>query len=50
MLMYSQLNLILVICLLLVFVNANREIRKRTDTIVAFTQEYYRVSYLSMGK
>jgi hypothetical protein len=36
--------------LLLVFVNANREIRKRTDTIVVFTQEYSRVSYLSSGK
>ena len=35
---------------LLVFVNANREIRKRTDTIVTFTQEYSRVSYLSSGK
>jgi hypothetical protein len=31
---------------LLVFVNANRGIRKHTDTGVAFTQEYFRVSYL----
>jgi hypothetical protein len=35
---------------LLVFVNANREIHKRTYTIVSFTQEYSRVSYLSSGK
>jgi hypothetical protein len=35
---------------LLIFVNANREIRKRTDIIVAFTQEYFRVSYLSSEK
>jgi hypothetical protein len=35
---------------LLVFVNANREFRKHTDTVVAFTQKYSRVSYLSSGK
>ena len=29
---------------LLVFVNANRKIRKRTDTAVAFTREYSKVS------
>jgi hypothetical protein len=29
---------------LLVFINANRKIRKRTDTDVAFTREYSRVS------
>jgi hypothetical protein len=35
---------------LLVFVNVNREIRKHMDIIVTFTQEYFRVSYLSSGK
>jgi hypothetical protein len=35
---------------LLVFVLAHREIRKRMDTVVAFTQEYSMVSYLSIGK
>ena len=30
---------------LLVFCNVTNKIRKRTDTAVAFTQEYYRVSY-----
>jgi hypothetical protein len=35
---------------MLVFVNANREIRKHTNTVVAFTQEYSKVSYLSLGK
>ena len=30
---------------LLVFCNITNKIRKRTDTAVAFTQEYYRVSY-----
>ena len=35
---------------LLVFVNANREIYKRMDIVVAFTQEYSRVLYLSIGK
>ena len=34
----------------LVYVNAPDKIRKRTDTVVAFTQEYSRVSYLSSGK
>jgi hypothetical protein len=34
----------------LVFVNANRKFYKRTDTIIAFTREYSRVSYLSTGK
>ena len=41
---------------MLVFCNVTNEIRKRTDTAVAFTQEYSRVSYklrnvstLSMG-
>ena len=41
---------------LLVFCNVTNKIRKRTDTAVAFTQEYSRVSYplgnvsvLSMG-
>ena len=41
---------------LLVFCNVTNKIRKRTDTVVAFTQEYFRVSYplgnvsaLSMG-
>jgi hypothetical protein len=29
---------------MLVFINANRKIRKRTDTDVAFTREYSRVS------
>jgi hypothetical protein len=33
---------------MLVFVNANREIHKRTDTAVAFTLEYSKVS-ISMG-
>ena len=31
---------------LLVFCNVTNKIRKRTDTAVAFTQEYSRVSYL----
>ena len=31
--------------LLLVFCNVTNKIRKRTDTAVAFTQEYSRVSY-----
>jgi hypothetical protein len=40
----SILSLLLqIIRLLLVFINAHREIRKRTDTDVAFTREYYRV-------
>ena len=30
---------------LLVFCNVTNKIRKRTDTTVAFTQEYFRVSY-----
>ena len=30
---------------LLVFYNVTNKIRKRMDTAVAFTQEYYRVSY-----
>ena len=41
---------------LLVFCNVTNKIRKRTDTDVAFTQEYFKVSYphgnvitLSMG-
>jgi len=29
---------------MLVFLNANKEIRRRTDTDVAFTQKYSRVS------
>ena len=33
--MYHQFILILVICLLLVFVNANREIHKHTDIVGA---------------
>ena len=35
---------------LLVFVNTNREIHKCTDIVVAFTHEYFKVSYLSTGK
>jgi hypothetical protein len=35
---------------LLVFINAHRKFRKRTDTIMTFTQEYSKVSYLSTGK
>jgi hypothetical protein len=35
---------------LLVFTNTHREFCKRTDTIVACTQEYSRVSYLSTRK
>jgi hypothetical protein len=35
---------------LLVFINAHRKFCKRTDTVIAFTQEYSRVSYLSTGK
>jgi hypothetical protein len=35
---------------LLVFYNAHRKFRKRTYTVIAFTQEYSRVSYLSIGK
>jgi hypothetical protein len=33
---------------LLVFINAHRKFRKRTDTVIAFTQEYSRISYLSI--
>ena len=36
--------------IMLVFLNANREIRKLMDTVVTFTQEYSRVLYLSSGK
>ena len=32
-------------CLVFVFCNVTNKIRKRTDTTVAFTQEYSRVSY-----
>jgi hypothetical protein len=35
---------------LLVIVNAHRKFRKRTDTVIAFTREYSRVSYLSTRK
>jgi hypothetical protein len=35
---------------MLVIVNARRKFHKRTDTIIAFTQEYSRVSYSSIGK
>jgi hypothetical protein len=35
---------------LLVFINAQREFHKRIDTIIACTQEYSRVSYLSTRK
>jgi hypothetical protein len=34
----------------LVIVNAHRKFRKHTDTVIAFTWEYSRVSYLSTGK
>ena len=30
---------------MLVFCNVTNKIRKRTDTVVAFTQEYSRISY-----
>jgi len=32
-------------CMLLVFCNVTNKIRKYTDTAVAFTQEYSRISY-----
>ena len=34
-----------VVLRMLVFCNVTNKIRKRTDTVVAFTQEYSRVSY-----
>jgi hypothetical protein len=34
----------------LVFINAHRKFCKRTNTVIAFTREYSRVSYLSTGK
>jgi hypothetical protein len=35
---------------LLVIVNAHRKFRKHTNTVIAFTRKYSRVSYLSIGK
>jgi hypothetical protein len=35
---------------LLVFINAHRNFCKHTDTVIAFTREYSRVSNLSTGK
>jgi hypothetical protein len=33
----------------LLIVNAHKKFHKRTNTIIAFTREYSRVSYLSTG-
>jgi hypothetical protein len=39
-----------IIYVVLVFYNAHRKFCKRTDTVIAFTQEYSRISYLFTGK